>query len=107
MAEGEAEVMTATLEREKDQFVPQWMDMPTLARHVCAHPDTIRNWVAERGFPKPSKPGGRKLMWEWSAVERWLKNDRTEDKRSHDADVEAIRNAARTIASEPRRRRDV
>lgn len=87
-------------------FVPPWMDMRTLSRHVCAHPNTIRNWVSERNFPRPSKCGN-KLMWQWSAVERWLKNDHTDDKSSRDVDEEAIRNAAREIASVQRRRRNV
>jgi predicted DNA-binding transcriptional regulator AlpA len=78
-------------------YIPPWMDLPTLAQHLCQSPNTIEKWARDGIIPKPRKPG-RKLMWKWSEVDDWL----TAGKDSLDPQADRIRNATRAAASEPR-----
>ncbi len=55
-------------------YPPPFMDLATLALHVCAGESTIENWVAAGLFPPPKKMGGKRL-WHWKTVERHLTDD--------------------------------
>lgn len=33
---------------------------------------TIRNWVRERGFPRPGCLGGRVAVWNRRDIQRWI-----------------------------------
>jgi predicted DNA-binding transcriptional regulator AlpA len=78
-------------------YPPPWMDLATLARHLCQSPNTIEKWSKDGTIPPPRRPG-RKLMWKWSEVDDWL----TAGKDSIDPQAERIRNATHAAASEPR-----
>lgn len=78
-----------TLEREKP-FIPPWMDMATLCKHICAAPNTVDNWVAQGILPAPRKRGG-KLMWKWEEVDRRL----TEGQPAQETEADRIRNGTR------------
>jgi hypothetical protein len=77
-------------------YIPPWMDLPTLAQHLCQSPNTIEKWAKEGIIPPPRRPG-RKRMWKWSEVDDRL----TAGKDSLDPQAERIRNATRAAASEP------
>lgn len=55
-------------------YPPPFMDLPTLAEHICAGESTIENWVKMGTFPKPKLQGGKRL-WRWKAVERHLADE--------------------------------
>jgi predicted DNA-binding transcriptional regulator AlpA len=78
-------------------YPPPWMDLATLAQHLCQSSNTIEKWAKDGIIPPPRKPG-RKLMWKWSEVDDWL----TAGKDSIDPQAERILNATRAAASEPR-----
>lgn len=73
-------------------FVPPWMDTPTLCAHICATPNTVDAWVAQGILPPPRKRGG-KLMWKWSEVDQRLTDG--DAATSPDAVADRIRNATR------------
>ncbi len=52
-------------------YPPPFMDLATLAEHVCAGETTIENWVKTGQFPAPRLQGGKRL-WRWKDVERHL-----------------------------------
>lgn len=81
------------------QFIPPWMDMPTLCKHICASPPTVDSWVAQGILPPPRKRGG-KLMWKWQEVDERLTLG--EVGGSPDAMAERIRNGTRREATEGR-----
>jgi hypothetical protein len=55
-------------------YPPPFMDLATLALHICAGQSTIENWVSLGTFPAPKKVNGKRL-WEWKEVERHLRRD--------------------------------
>lgn len=73
-------------------WIPPWMDMVTLCKHICCSQTTVDNWVSSGVLPPPRKRGG-KLMWKWSEVDERLTNGRTGT--SPDADAERIRDGTR------------
>jgi predicted DNA-binding transcriptional regulator AlpA len=77
-----------------DTFIPPWMDVPTLCRHICIGATTVDNWVAQGILPPPRKRGG-KLMWKWSEVDAYLTDG---GGNSPDAETERIRNGTRRAA---------
>lgn len=52
-------------------YPPPFMDLRTLAEHICAGESTIENWVKMGTFPKPKHQGGKRF-WRWKEVERHL-----------------------------------
>ncbi len=54
-----------------DQFIPPFMDLQTLSRHVCLSDTTIEAHVKLGIFPAPKMQGGKRL-WRWKDVERHL-----------------------------------
>jgi predicted DNA-binding transcriptional regulator AlpA len=78
-------------------YPPPWMDINTLAAHLCVSTNTIEKWSKDGTIPPPRRPG-RKLMWKWAEVDDWL----TVGKDTPDPQAEKIRNATRAAASEPR-----
>jgi predicted site-specific integrase-resolvase len=74
-------------------FIPPWMDAPTLARHICISATTVDNWVARGILPPPRKRGG-KLMWKWSEVDKAL----TEGKNDEKSELERVQNGTRRAA---------
>lgn len=52
-------------------YPPPFMDLPTLAEHICAGESTIEHWVKQGFLPPPKKVGGKRL-WRWKDVERSL-----------------------------------
>ncbi len=61
--------MTAPWDRPG--WVPPFLDLSTLALHICASERSIENWVRMGIFPPPRMQGGKRL-WRWSEVERHL-----------------------------------
>lgn len=62
---------------------PPFMDLATLAEHICCGESTIEAWVKQGIFPCPVRQGGKRL-WQWKEVERHLA--RQGDKASSLAD---------------------
>jgi predicted site-specific integrase-resolvase len=52
-------------------YPPPFMDLRTLAEHICASERSIENWVKMGTFPPPRMQGGKRL-WRWKDVERHL-----------------------------------
>jgi predicted DNA-binding transcriptional regulator AlpA len=75
-----------------------FMDLPTLAEHICTGESTIENWVKLGLFPPPKKVGGKRL-WQWSKVERHLAD---ESQPVQSSLAESITNAVRRAATEGR-----
>jgi predicted DNA-binding transcriptional regulator AlpA len=78
-------------------YPPPFMDLATLALHVCAGESTIENWVKLGLFPAPKKIGGKNI-WRWREVERHLAG---ETPAGHDSrtDLERITDATRRAAA--------
>lgn len=74
-------------------FIPPWMDMPTLCKHICASSTTVDNWVAQGILPPPRKRGG-KLLWKWSEVDERLTNGKPVEQ----TDIERVRDGTRRAA---------
>lgn len=79
-------------------YPPPFMDLATLAEHMCSGESTIENWVRMDIFPAPKKVGGKRL-WEWKVVQRHLANMTEPGAASLDQQAEAIRNATRAAAA--------
>jgi predicted DNA-binding transcriptional regulator AlpA len=43
-----------------------------LAKQLGVHPETLFNWVRDRGFPRPIHFSSRLLRYDVEAVNRWL-----------------------------------
>jgi hypothetical protein len=77
------------------KYPPPYMDLHTLAEHICTAERTIEMWVKQGIFPAPRKQGGRNL-WSWKAVEKHLAGDQKPGDNSQVTEMEQIRNATRS-----------
>ena len=75
-------------------YPPPFMDLRTLAEHICAGETTIENWVKMGMFPKPRLQGGKRL-WRWKDVERHLAADADAAPTAPSDLAERITNATR------------
>lgn len=75
-------------------YPPPFMDLATLAVHICAGESTIEGWVKRGTFPAPVLQGGKRL-WEWKAVQRHLAPRDKKVAGSADAQAEGIKDATR------------
>jgi phage terminase Nu1 subunit (DNA packaging protein) len=80
-------------------FIPPWMDITTLAKHICASPSTVENWSRQGILPAPRKRGG-KLMWRWAEVDAWLLDGKPGG--SPDQEAEDVRESTRRALTETR-----
>lgn len=80
---------------ERLLYPPPFMDLATLARHICSGESTIENWVKMGQFPAPRMQGGKRL-WRWKEVEKHLAGDGVASAASeHDQRLKDITNAGR------------
>jgi predicted DNA-binding transcriptional regulator AlpA len=80
-------------------YPPPWMDLATLAEHLCMSGSTVIRRCKDGELPAPRKIG-RKLFWNWQQVERHLAGDKPAVRRSEHDVIKGIKNAARArIAS--------
>ena len=56
----------------RDGFIPPFMDLATLCKHICCSDRAIEQWVASGQFPPPVKRLGDKKLWRWKDVEDHL-----------------------------------
>src|SRR5262245_11198655 len=56
----------------RDGFIPPYMDIQTVAEHVCASVPTIERWVKQGDFPPPCRKIGGKNLWSWADIEKHL-----------------------------------
>jgi len=82
-------------------YPPPFMDLATLALHVCTGESTIENWVQLGLFPRPRKQGGKRL-WRWTEVERHLAGGDDGVRPSNEDLVQRITDATRRAAAESR-----
>lgn len=84
----------ATVDREREAlpYPPPWMDLETLAAHICVAPRSVTNWVAQGILPPARKRGG-KLMWKWNEVDDWLTRGKSDGSPNDIA--ERVRNGTR------------
>lgn len=75
-------------------YPPPFMDLPTLAEHICAGESTIENWVKMGVFPKPKLQGGKRL-WRWKAVERHLADEAEQVTTAPSEHADRIREATK------------
>ena len=75
-------------------YPPPFMDLATLAEHVCASERAIENWVKMGTFPAPRMQGGKRL-WEWKKVQRYLAADDDAAPTAPGDQVGRIRDATR------------
>lgn len=52
-------------------YPPPYMDLPTLAAHLCMGESTIEDHVRRGIFPPPIKQGTKNL-WSWKSIQRHL-----------------------------------
>jgi hypothetical protein len=76
-------------------YPPPFMDLATLAEHICCGESTIEKWVKEGILPEPRKVGGKRL-WRWKEVEQHLALN---PKVTPISEVERIREATRAAAN--------
>jgi len=87
----------------RDGFIPPFMDLATLARHICCSDRAIEGWIALGLFPPPIKRLGGKRIWSWKEVEEHLaRHPLTGDNPDQLAD--RIRRATKAAADEEDRR---
>lgn len=79
---------------ERLPYPPPFMDLRTLAEHICAGESTIENWVKLGTFPKPRLQGGKRF-WRWKEVERHLADERDDAPTAPSEQAERIRDATR------------
>jgi hypothetical protein len=82
-------------------YPPPFMDLATLALHVCTGESTIENWVHLGLFPRPRKQGGKRL-WRWAEVERHLAGGDDGVRPSNEDLAQRITDATRRAAAESR-----
>jgi predicted DNA-binding transcriptional regulator AlpA len=87
-----------SVSREPLPYPPPFMDLPTLAQHICAGESTIEAWVKQGIFPKPRKIGGKNL-WSWKEVERHLAGMNDQAASLLDEEAQRIRDATRAAAN--------
>lgn len=73
-------------------YPPPFMDLATLAKHICASERAIENWVKTGEFPPPKMQGGKRL-WRWKVVEQHLAADAEAAPTTADSIREATRHA--------------
>ena len=78
-------------------YPPPFMDLHTLAEHICTAESTIEAWVRRGIFPPPRKVGGRNL-WTWKEVVKYLARDNDVSASSPDEEATRIREATRHAA---------
>ena len=61
---------------------PAWMDLGTLAEHICLSADEIDKAIKEEGFPSSKQRNG-KTLWKWSEVDRHLVGEDAEPNLFH------------------------
>lgn len=59
----------------RDGFIPPFMDLTTLAAHICCSKRSILTWVELGTFPAPVTKLGDKPIWSWEQVENHLANN--------------------------------
>jgi hypothetical protein len=53
-------------------YPPPFMDLATLAEHICMGESTIERHVREGLFPPPTTVQVGKKLWSWKVVQRHL-----------------------------------
>ncbi len=81
----------------RNGFIPPYMDLRTLAEHICVGESTIENWVKMGMFPPARRIGGKRL-WRWADVEAHLAGEAGNAAVSPEQQIEAIRNATKAAA---------
>ena len=81
-------------------YPPPFMDLATLAAHICLSERAVEEWVKDGRLPPPKTNKGKRL-WRWKEVEDRLAGDLN---LAHDADQatrirEATRHALETAAA--------
>ncbi len=89
--------MTALKPDTRLPYPPPYMDLATLAQHICSSTSTIENWVRQGLFPPPRKVGGKNL-WRWKEVDHHLAVNPNLTASSDD-EAAKIREATRAAAS--------
>lgn len=79
-------------------YPPPFMDLKTLAEHLCMGETTIEDHVRRGIFPPPIKQGTKNL-WSWKAVQRHLEPRGKDVPKSPSNQLEEITNAARKEAA--------
>lgn len=75
-------------------YPPPWMDLTTLAEHICCGERTIETWIRQGTFPQPKRQGGKRL-WRWKDVEKHLALSDNLSAQSEADEVLRISNATR------------
>jgi hypothetical protein len=75
-------------------YPPPFMDLTTLAAHICVSERAIENWVRLGTFPPPRRQGGLRL-WRWKDVEQHLVGEPDAMTASPDTQADRIRDATR------------
>jgi hypothetical protein len=57
----------------RDGFIPPFMDIVTLCKHICCSKGSIDNWIKQGIFPPPCTVLGSKRLWDWADVEDCLR----------------------------------
>lgn len=83
----------------RDGFIPPFMDIGTLAEHLCISTGTIENWV-RMGYLPPSRKVGGKRLWRWQEVERRIAPPDNLIPVSPDEQADRIRNATKAAFKE-------
>ena len=52
----------------RDNGIPQFQDLRTLAHYTCLSPTTIEDLVKANRFPQPRKNKCGKRLWVWAEV---------------------------------------
>lgn len=76
-------------------YPPPFMDLATLAEHICLGESTIEKHVREGTFPKPTTFQGGKKLWAWKTVTKHLEGKTKIAPESPSDELEEVRNAAR------------
>lgn len=75
-------------------YPPPFMDLATLAAHLCMGESTIEDHVRRGIFPPPIKQGTKNL-WSWKAVQKHLEPRGKEAPLSPGQQLEDITNAVK------------
>lgn len=65
---------------DEEYKIPAFMDVSTLAAHMCLDNETVLQWVEQGALPQPIIRNGRK-RWRWRDVERAMSGDAGEYSR--------------------------
>lgn len=77
-------------------YPPPFMDLPTLAAHVCLSERAVEEWVRDGRLPPPKTHKGKRL-WRWKEVEDRLAGEADLVPNAVD-DLTKIREATRHAA---------